>query len=43
MIYEKIQPDAVVSCSYIQLYNEKIYDLLVEDANIDSLKLRWEI
>lgn len=21
MIYEKIQPEAIVSCSYIQLYN----------------------
>ena len=33
---------AQVKCSYFQLYNEKVYDLLNEESTLDDpLKLRW--
>lgn len=41
MIFDRTNENATITCSYIQLYNEKIFDLLVDDANIDNLKLRW--
>ena len=43
MIYEKKKPTAEVVCTFMQIYNEKIYDLLNDDATFeDNLKLRWE-
>lgn len=44
MIYENMKAGSIVSCSYIQLYNEKIFDLLAEDSlSNEQLKLRWDI
>lgn len=43
MIYQYAPAQAAISCSFIQLYNERIFDMLSEDySNSEHLKLRWE-
>lgn len=42
MVFRLADESSNLRCSYMQLYNEKIYDLLGNEAMEENLKLRWE-
>ena len=40
-VYENSKDNIKISCSYIQIYNEKVYDLLVNTDEIIQEKKRF--